>query len=455
MPGPPDSIIINKQGPTGASGSAGAQGPTGPTGPQGSTGPTGPPGSGHTNTTANFTQPAVAATVSVTTAATSGMGVGQYFYIETGGYYQLDSITNSTVAVFRNAGYTGNASPGATISSGANVNPSGIIGPAGPSGTPVATPSLQGTIKLSTTSPSPSDPVGIELSDYQSRAFKGYARAATLSALAANTYNSGATTLTGNANGALASVDGVSLGAGDPVLVNNESAAANNGLYTVTQVGSGGTPYILTRSVTMNTTAKLLSGALIHVSEGTQPGLWELTSTPYTGLTLGTSTLAFSREVITGTGLTRSGRTLSLGTHATQHNIGGTDVIDRYDTISWSFKGTLATSTAALSLQEPIVLPSGSAGATILRVRATIRSASVGASVILNIFKNGTSSGNSIWATNTANRPTFAASSTTQQLVTSFDTTTLADGDFVIATVDQIGSTTAGSDVVMRILYRF
>ena len=74
---------------------------------------------------------------------------------------------------------------------------------------------------------------------------------ATTAALPANTYNNGTSgvgaTLTGNANGAL-SVDSTLTIAAERILVKNEVAGANNGVYVVTQVGSAGTPYILTRA---------------------------------------------------------------------------------------------------------------------------------------------------------------------------------------------------------------
>lgn len=74
---------------------------------------------------------------------------------------------------------------------------------------------------------------------------------ATTAALPANTYNNGTSgvgaTLTANANGAL-SVDSTLTVATNRILVKNEVTQANNGVYTVTQVGSAGTPYILTRA---------------------------------------------------------------------------------------------------------------------------------------------------------------------------------------------------------------
>jgi hypothetical protein len=93
---------------------------------------------------------------------------------------------------------------------------------------------------------------------------KPTAQVATTAALPANTYANGTggigATLTATANGAL-TVDGYTPAVGDRILVKNEVAGANNGLYDVTQVGSGATPYILTRNVYMDAPAEF-PGAL-------------------------------------------------------------------------------------------------------------------------------------------------------------------------------------------------
>ena len=79
---------------------------------------------------------------------------------------------------------------------------------------------------------------------------------ATTTALPANTYNNGTSgvgaTLTANANGAL-SVDSTLTVVTNRILVKNEVTQANNGVYVVTQVGSAGTPYILTRAADFDT----------------------------------------------------------------------------------------------------------------------------------------------------------------------------------------------------------
>ena len=126
------------------------------------------------------------------------------------------------------------------------------------------------------------------------------ARAATTAALPANTYanapnGSTASTLTANANGALAAQDGVTLVVGDFLLVLFEAAAANNGLYQVTQVGSSTTPYVLTRAPHAQLAAQL-AGSEIVVAKGTvnSGSTWFL-PLDAPNITIGTTALGFLR----------------------------------------------------------------------------------------------------------------------------------------------------------------
>lgn len=101
----------------------------------GGVGATGPPGpASYTTTSANFTQPASAATVSATVGSTAWMATAQYLYIAGGGYYSVSSITDATHVVITNLGYTGNAAPGATVTSGVKVTPAGVQGATGATG---------------------------------------------------------------------------------------------------------------------------------------------------------------------------------------------------------------------------------------------------------------------------------------------------------------------------------
>lgn len=130
------------------------------------------------------------------------------------------------------------------------------------------------------------------------------ARAATTTTLAANTYANGASgvaaTLTANANGALAVVDGVALIANDRVLIKNEASGLKNGIYTVTQVGDGSNPYILTRTTDADQSSELSSGTFLAITAGTINAntLWVQSTTGT--IVVGTTALVWT--VLSGAG---------------------------------------------------------------------------------------------------------------------------------------------------------
>lgn len=143
-------------------------------------------------------------------------------------------------------------------------------------------------------------------------------RLATTTALAANTYNNGASgvgaTLTANANGAL-SVDSVAVVVGNRILVKNEVTQANNGVYTVTQTGSAGAPYILTRASDFDTAGagvdKIDAGDFFLITAGTtQANTSWVQQTPLP-ITVGSTAIVFTQfgaplTYSAGTGLSES-----------------------------------------------------------------------------------------------------------------------------------------------------
>jgi len=141
---------------------------------------------------------------------------------------------------------------------------------------------------------------------------------ATTAALPANTYNNGASgvgaTLTANANGAL-SVDSTLTIVSERILVKNEAAGANNGVYTVTQVGSAGTPYILTRATDFDSVGtgvdQIDEGDFFLVTSGTANvnTAWVQQTPP--PITIGTTAIVFQQfsapiTYTAGTGLSES-----------------------------------------------------------------------------------------------------------------------------------------------------
>ena len=121
------------RGPTGARGATGVKGPTGasgPTGAKGATGSKGPTGAGgYSTTTANFTQPAVGSTVSVSVSATAWMFAGETVYVQGGGYYTVSSVPTGTSVVLTNLGSPGNAGSTTTVPSSATVTTGGTATP--------------------------------------------------------------------------------------------------------------------------------------------------------------------------------------------------------------------------------------------------------------------------------------------------------------------------------------
>lgn len=135
-------------------------------------------------------------------------------------------------------------------------------------------------------------------------------RAATTAALPTVTATS--TTLTATANGALAAQDGVTLLVNERLLVKNQAAAADNGIYIVTQVGTGGTPFILTRVADMDSWAEV-PGAYVFVEEGTANGDKAFLATSDKGGTLGTTAINWSAFGVGGSGFTIAGSGLTSG----------------------------------------------------------------------------------------------------------------------------------------------
>jgi hypothetical protein len=169
----------------------------------------------------------------------------------------------------------------------------------------------------------PSDAVTKSYADAiaQGLSVKASVQEATAAALPSNTYANGSSgvgaTLTATTNGAL-TVDGVSVALNDRVLVQNEASAAHNGIYSVTTLGTGSVPYVLTRTADFDT-ASQIPGAFVFCEQGTAnagAGFVVASEGPFT---VGTTAITWTQfsgagEITAGSGLSKSGNTLSLAT---------------------------------------------------------------------------------------------------------------------------------------------
>ena len=161
---------------------------------------------------------------------------------------------------------------------------------------------------------------------------------ATTGPLTSNTYNNGTSgvgaTLTGSANGAIGTIDGVPVAAtGLRILVKNEATQANNGIYVVTTVGNAGAPYVLTRAADFNSNVNITPGAFTFIEQGsTQADTgWVLANDG--AVTVGTTGLTFvqfsqTAAVNAGNGLTKNGNTISalLNAGATNNIVPAIDI---------------------------------------------------------------------------------------------------------------------------------
>ena len=162
---------------------------------------------------------------------------------------------------------------------------------------------------------------------------------ATTVALATNTYSNGASgvgaTLTGIVNGAV-SIDSSTPSATQRVLIKNEVTQANNGVYIVTQVGTGLLPYILTRATDYDTsgsgTNEVDQGDMMLVLAGpTNANTSWVQQTPLP-IVVGTTALVFLQfaavqTYTAGTGLTLATNQFSITNTGTSGTYGSASLI--------------------------------------------------------------------------------------------------------------------------------
>jgi phage-related tail fiber protein len=121
-------------------------------------------------------------------------------------------------------------------------------------------------------------------------------------------------------------IDGVAVIAGDRVLVKDQSTASGNGIYVVA-AGAW------SRSTDADTSGKVTAGMFTFVAEGTvnADSGWVLTTNDV--ITLNTTSLTFTQfsgagQIVAGSGLTKTGNTLDVGTASASRIVVNADNID-------------------------------------------------------------------------------------------------------------------------------
>jgi hypothetical protein len=191
------------------------------------------------------------------------------------------------------------------------------------------------------------------------------------------TYNNGTdgvgATLTANANAALV-IDGVTLTSptdnGIRVLIKDQASALQNGVYVVTEAGSGGAAWVLTRSSDADTyevasSNGLSEGSTFYVEAGVANAGSTFTCNTNGAITFGTTAISFAlvSSALTytgGTNINVSGLTISLtGTVAATNGGTGANTVATGDLLYGSATNTWSKLPIGAGFKSLVVNASG------------------------------------------------------------------------------------------------
>ncbi len=158
-------------------------------------------------------------------------------------------------------------------------------------------------------------------------------------------------------------VDGVVLATGNRILIKDQAAGAENGIYTVNATGAP------TRATDADASSEVTGGMYVWVNEGTANGDKGFSLVTNDAITLGATALVFTQvtglgQVTAGTGLTKTGDTIDVIGTANRISVAA-DAID----ISSAYAGqatitTLGTITTGTWNGTTIAILNGGTGST-------------------------------------------------------------------------------------------
>lgn len=281
------------------------------------------------------------------------------------------------------------------------------------------------------------------------------------------TYNNGTAgvgaTLTNAGTQAALVIDGVTLSVGNRVLIYTQTTQTQNGIYVVTNVGSGSTNWVLTRASDANTYVNaspngLSEGSTVFVQEGTTGAGETYTCTTQGTITFGTTAIVFaqisSAQIYSaGVGLTLTGTQFSL-TSPVATTLGGTGLT----TFGASNRALYSTGTTTLTAGTLPTAAGGTGHTTYTDGQILIGRSSDG-----SLEKNTLTGGTAISITNGSGAITITNTAPDQVVsLTGGGTTTIGGSypNFSISSADQYVGTvtsvsastdTTGTDVAVAV----
>lgn len=156
----------------------------------------------------------------------------------------------------------------------------------------------------------------------------------------AGTYNNGTSgvgaTITKASNGSIGTIDGATVVVGDRILLRAQTDNKENGIYTITAVGSVSAPWVVTRATDSDNSIanELATGDFCFVTSGdTNKGYGYVNNSTANPIVIGTSAITYvafsaAESLTAGAGLAKTGVTLDVGTASNTRIIINADNID-------------------------------------------------------------------------------------------------------------------------------
>ena len=190
---------------------------------------------------------------------------------------------------------------------------------------PIASPTFTGTVTLAA---DPASALQAATKQYVDNVVSGVNfHASVVSATSGNlagTYNNGTAgvgaTLTKATNGSIGTIDGASVVVGNRILVKSQTDSKENGIYTITAVGSVSAPWVLTRATDADNSisGEMANGDFCFVMGGnTNAGYGFINNSPTNPIVLGTDNVTYTefnaaQTITAGTGLALTSNVMSL-----------------------------------------------------------------------------------------------------------------------------------------------
>ena len=156
----------------------------------------------------------------------------------------------------------------------------------------------------------------------------------------AGTYNNGTSgvgaTITKASNGSIGTIDGATVVVGDRILLRAQTDNKENGIYTITAVGSVSAPWVVTRATDSDNSIanELATGDFCFVTSGdTNKGYGYVNNSTANPIVIGTSAITYvafsaAESLTAGAGLAKTGVTLDIGTASNTRIVINADNID-------------------------------------------------------------------------------------------------------------------------------